>query len=129
MLPRGVIGLFPARPREYAPAALAPPESTRERGAPLEVAGLRKTFGGLVAVDDLTFSVKRGELIGLIGPNGSGKTTVLNLISGALTASDGSIVLKGHDLPAWRPPHRRLGASPAPSSLCVSCHPSPWSRT
>jgi branched-chain amino acid transport system permease protein len=111
-LPRGVIGLFPARPREYAPAALAPPEATRERGAPLEVAGLRKTFGGLVAVDDLTFSVKRGELIGLIGPNGSGKTTVLNQISGALTPDSGSIVFKGQDL-ARTGAHRiaRLGVA------------------
>jgi branched-chain amino acid transport system permease protein len=111
-LPRGVIGLFPTRPREYAPAALAPPEVIRERGAPLEVAGLRKTFGGLVAVDDLTFSVKRGELIGLIGPNGSGKTTVLNQISGALTPDSGSIVFKGQDL-ARTGAHRiaRLGVA------------------
>jgi ABC-type branched-subunit amino acid transport system ATPase component len=75
------------------------------QGAPLEVAGLRKAFGGLVAVDNLSFSVKRGELIGLIGPNGSGKTTVMNLISGALSADAGSIQFKGRDLartPAFR---------------------------
>ena len=68
------------------------------KGAPLEVQGLRKAFGGLVAVDDLSFSINRGELIGLIGPNGSGKTTVLNLISGALSADAGAIRFKERDL-------------------------------
>lgn len=58
----------------------------------------RKTFGGLVAVNDVSFSVKDGELLGLIGPNGSGKTTVLNLISGALRPSGGSIRLGGQEI-------------------------------
>src|SRR4029450_9514234 len=57
-----------------------------ERVAPLEVQGLRKAFGGLVAVDDLSFTIARGELVGLIGPNGSGKTTVLHTLSGARPA-------------------------------------------
>jgi ABC-type branched-subunit amino acid transport system ATPase component len=59
---------------------------------------LRKTFGGLVAVEDLSFAVRRGEVVGLIGPNGSGKTTVLNLISGALVADAGAIRFKDGDL-------------------------------
>jgi ABC-type branched-subunit amino acid transport system ATPase component len=74
-------------------------------GAPLAVEGVRKAFGGLVAVDDLTFTVPRGEIVGLIGPNGSGKTTMLNLISGALTPDAGAIRFKDRDLagmPAFR---------------------------
>lgn len=59
----------------------------------LKVNGLSKRFGGLVAVDQLTFSVCENELVGLIGPNGSGKTTVINLISGALSPTAGQIVL------------------------------------
>jgi branched-chain amino acid transport system ATP-binding protein len=61
----------------------------------LSVDRARKTFGGLVAVDDVSFGVKDGELLGLIGPNGSGKTTMLNLISGALKPTAGSIMLGG----------------------------------
>jgi len=100
LLPRGVIGLFPARPPAMpaAPASDQPAAIARADGAPLEVSGLRKTFGGLVAVDDLSFSAKRGEIVGLIGPNGSGKTTALNLISGALSADAGAIRFKGRDL-------------------------------
>jgi branched-chain amino acid transport system permease protein len=105
VLPRGVVGLFPARPRAIAEAAPASAASVTGQGASLDVIGLRKAFGGLVAVDDLSFSIARGELIGLIGPNGSGKTTVLNLLSGALSADSGAIRFKDRDLartPAFR---------------------------
>ena len=61
----------------------------------LSVAGARKAFGGLVAVNDVSFDVHDGELLGLIGPNGSGKTTMLNLISGALKPDSGNIELAG----------------------------------
>jgi branched-chain amino acid transport system ATP-binding protein len=61
--------------------------------AALSVIGAHKSFGGLVAVNDVSFDVRQGELLGLIGPNGSGKTTMLNLISGALRPNDGEIVL------------------------------------
>ncbi|MDD7972855.1 ABC transporter ATP-binding protein [Roseinatronobacter alkalisoli] len=61
----------------------------------LQIEGLRKVFGGLVAVNDVSFSVAEGELLGLIGPNGSGKTTTMNLISGALPATAGTIRLDG----------------------------------
>ena len=59
--------------------------------AVLDVNAARKTFGGLVAVNDVTFNVNSGEVVGLIGPNGAGKSTCFNLISGALEASAGSI--------------------------------------
>jgi len=61
----------------------------------LEVAGLTRRFGGLVAVDSMSFTLEAGEIVGLLGPNGSGKTTVLNLLSGALRADSGSIALRG----------------------------------
>ena len=61
--------------------------------AALSVIGARKAFGGLVAVKDVSFEVGEGELLGLIGPNGSGKTTMLNLISGALKPTAGEIRL------------------------------------
>jgi ABC-type branched-subunit amino acid transport system ATPase component len=57
----------------------------------LETDGLTKDFGGLRAVDNLALRVEEGEIVGLIGPNGSGKTTVFNLISGIYQATDGQI--------------------------------------
>jgi branched-chain amino acid transport system ATP-binding protein len=61
----------------------------------LEVHGLTRRFGGLVAVNDLTFDVNEGEMIGLIGPNGSGKTTTFSMLSGALKPSAGTIAFNG----------------------------------
>jgi len=80
--------------------------------AALSVHGARKAFGGLVAVNDVSFEVKAGELVGLIGPNGSGKTTMLNLISGALKPNGGRIDLAGHEI-SGRPAHAiaRLGVA------------------
>lgn len=64
----------------------------------LEAEGLCKTFGGLRAVVDVSFVVAEGEILGLLGPNGSGKTTVLNLIAGALRADAGRVKLAGKDI-------------------------------
>lgn len=61
----------------------------------LQLSGVRKRFGGLVAVRDVSFALEAGEIAGLLGPNGSGKTTVLNMISGALAPSGGEIALEG----------------------------------
>lgn len=61
----------------------------------LEINGLTKSFGGLIAVKNLSFTVHDQEVLGIIGPNGSGKTTVMNLISGVFHASSGSIHLNG----------------------------------
>ncbi len=71
----------------------------------LEVSNLRKVFGGVVAVDDVSFAVSPGELVALIGPNGAGKTTCFNLINGQLLPDSGSIRLAGKSiagLPAQR---------------------------
>ena len=64
----------------------------------LEVNGITKSFGGLVAVNNLQFSVDKGDVVGLIGPNGSGKTTSFNLISGHLKPDEGSIWFNGTDI-------------------------------
>jgi branched-chain amino acid transport system ATP-binding protein len=64
----------------------------------LQVEGLTKSFGGLVAVDDVTFDLPSGELHAIIGPNGAGKTTFFNLISGLLKADAGRVILDGMDI-------------------------------
>jgi branched-chain amino acid transport system ATP-binding protein len=69
----------------------------------LEVRGLTRTFGGLRAVHALTFQVAEGEIVGLIGPNGSGKTTAFNLVSGVLTPDAGQIRLGGETITGLRP--------------------------
>jgi len=78
----------------------------------LAVDGLTRRFGGLVAVDGVSLQVMPGEIVGLLGPNGSGKTTVLNLISGALKLDGGSVTLRGGAI-AGLSPHRiaRLGVA------------------
>ncbi len=76
----------------------------------LEVRDVTKRFGGLVAVNQMSFAVAPHEVLGIIGPNGSGKTTMLNLISGALRVSAGAISMAGHAI-SGLPPHKvaRLG--------------------
>jgi branched-chain amino acid transport system ATP-binding protein len=64
----------------------------------LEVEGLTKAFGGLVAVNGMSLAVSPGEVLGLIGPNGSGKTTLLNLIAGAIRPDAGTIRMEGEDV-------------------------------
>ena len=80
-------------------AHLAQPLAQRAKplaGSPLlEVRAARKTFGGLVAVNDVSFGVQAGEIVGLIGPNGAGKSTMFNLISGVLPLSAGEVHFLG----------------------------------
>jgi len=64
----------------------------------LEIQNLTKYFGGLKAVDDCNFQVHKGKITALIGPNGSGKTTVFNLISGIIKANKGKVLLNGKNL-------------------------------
>jgi ABC-type branched-subunit amino acid transport system ATPase component len=64
----------------------------------LIVSGLNKRFGGLQAVADVTFTVEPGTILGLIGPNGSGKTTTLNLLNGAVKPDGGTVRIDDHDL-------------------------------
>ena len=64
----------------------------------LEVTGLTKRFGGLVAVDNVDITVKKREIHALIGPNGAGKTTTLSMINGTLNPTEGSILFDGEDI-------------------------------
>ncbi len=73
----------------------------------LELRGLRKEFGGLVAVNDLDLDLEEGEIRGLIGPNGSGKTTLFGLISGFLHPTKGQVIWKGKDI-TKKPVHSRV---------------------
>ncbi len=70
---------------------------------PLEVEGLRKTFGGIVAVDDVSFDVEAGTLTGLIGPNGAGKSTTFNLITGMLEPDAGTVRFNGEEITGLEP--------------------------
>src|ERR1700694_6092264 len=64
----------------------------------LNVAKLTKRFGGFYALDGLSFHVASGEILGLVGPNGSGKTTAINVISGLYAPDGGEVVLDGTDI-------------------------------
>ena len=64
----------------------------------LQATGLTMRFGGLTALDALDFTVNEGEILGLLGPNGSGKTTFFNVVTGLYAASAGSVLLDGRDL-------------------------------
>ncbi len=76
----------------------------------LAVSGLYKSFGGVRAVDGVSFAIRRGELLALIGPNGAGKSTCFNMIGGQLRPDAGDIRFEGHSI-AGLPPRRiwRLG--------------------
>jgi branched-chain amino acid transport system ATP-binding protein len=69
----------------------------------LEAQNISKSFGGLLAVSDLSLGLDRGEILGLIGPNGAGKTTVFNCLTGFLPLDSGRIALEGRDVTGKRP--------------------------
>jgi branched-chain amino acid transport system ATP-binding protein len=70
----------------------------------LEATGMRKEFGGLVAVADVTFMIPEGSIVSLIGPNGAGKTTFFNMLTGVYKPTEGRVVFAGEDL-TGKPPH------------------------
>lgn len=72
-------------------------------GKLLEVQGLCKDFGGLRAIDDLSFHIREGEIFSVIGPNGSGKTTLFNVITGYHPATRGQVIFQGKDITNRKP--------------------------
>jgi len=68
------------------------------QGTALRVANLRKTYGSMVALDDLSFTVSSGEILGLLGPNGAGKTTTINMILGVLQPTSGTVQIGAIDV-------------------------------
>jgi len=104
-------------PEPPVPEPAVPVSALRPAGEPpgdrevvLEAVGVSREFGGVRAVDDVSFKVRRGTLTGLIGPNGAGKSTLLAMLAGTLSVSGGKIYYQGQDvthLPAYR--RARLG--------------------
>jgi branched-chain amino acid transport system ATP-binding protein len=76
----------------------------------LKISGLYKNFGGVQAISDLSFELAQGELLCLIGPNGSGKTTAVNLITGFIKPTEGEVYYRSRNITGW-PPYKivRLG--------------------
>jgi len=92
------------------PAGLGDDRSTRE--PMIEAEGITVRFGGLTANDDVSFSVREGEIVGLIGPNGAGKTTLFNAVAGLNRISAGAVWLMGRDVTDWSVHERaRLGVA------------------
>ncbi|OUL27700.1 high-affinity branched-chain amino acid ABC transporter ATP-binding protein LivG [Nostoc sp. T09] len=78
-------------------------EIIAENNIVLEAKSLTRRFGGLVAVNNVSFAVKKHEIFGLIGPNGAGKTTLFNLITALIPPSDGKLIYKGINISQLRP--------------------------
>lgn len=92
----------------------------RNKDSILRVEGLKKTFGKKIAVLDVSFSMKKGEIVGLLGPNGAGKTTVFYMIVGFIKATSGKILLEEHDIthfPMYK--RARIGISYLPQEASV----------
>jgi branched-chain amino acid transport system permease protein len=114
-LPNGVwslVGRFLPRPDRVEDWHDAAPLSERVKPAAgdtvLEVKAIRKQFGGLTAVNDITFSIQAGQIAGLIGPNGAGKSTTFNLITGVLPLTSGEVKFRGQTISGL--PSREIAA-------------------
>ena len=99
---------------DVEPVAAAAPVEWSERELVLDVEGLTKSFGGLVAVNDVSFHVRKGAIHAIIGPNGAGKTTLFNLITGLIKPDSGQVLLEGDDITGaepWKLVKRGVGRS------------------
>jgi branched-chain amino acid transport system permease protein len=114
-LPRGLTGLLWYRPARNAAGGLAPLPAPPAAAVPraeippatrwLEVAHITKHFGGLRAVDDVSFALENATVTSLIGPNGAGKTTLFNAIGGVIRVDAGTVAIGGRDV-TGRQPHQ-----------------------
>ncbi len=80
------------------------------RGLPIEITGLSKHFGAVLAVDDLSFTVEPGRVTGFLGPNGSGKTTTLRMLLGLVHPSAGTATIAGRNYQDLENPTSTVGA-------------------
>jgi len=71
----------------------------------LEIKEITKTFGGIIALNNVSFNVNKGEILGIIGPNGSGKTTIVNCITGFVKVSSGKVLFQGKNI-TGKAPHK-----------------------
>ena len=79
----------------------------------IEVEHLTKRYGGHTAVEDISFTVEDGCIYGLLGPNGAGKSTTMNIITGYISATDGTVRIDGHD----------IAEEPAEAKACIGYLP------
>ena len=116
---------LPFRPKRNAPDTSltlpARPRATATGQVLLQIEKARKQFGGVIAVNDVSFDVRAGEIVALIGPNGAGKSTTFNLITGVLTSSGGTISVLGQNIDRAPPQDVANSALPAPSSMSNWC--------
>ena len=109
--PAGLVGALGGLRARFAPEApMEPPgpmvmrqRRLAQRGTLLELEGLSKSFGGVIAVDDVDLKIRRSEIFGLIGPNGSGKTTLANLVTGLYRPDAGQVWLDDRRISRWPP--------------------------
>jgi ABC-type branched-subunit amino acid transport system ATPase component/ABC-type branched-subunit amino acid transport system permease subunit len=118
-MPQGIAGFFegrierrkrqerrlPAADTDGLVASIARRQMSDDGGTLVEITGVKKVFGGLVAIDNLSMAIKPGAIHSLIGPNGAGKTTLVNVLSGFYQADGGDIRLAGERITGW-PAHR-----------------------
>ena len=89
----------------------------------LEIEAVSLQFGGVKALDDVTYHIEKGEIFSLIGPNGAGKTSMLNCISGLYQPTSGSIRYKGQEIVNMKPYHRTtLGIARAFQNIALFAH-------
>jgi daunorubicin resistance ABC transporter ATP-binding subunit len=120
---RKVVGVDTGSPA--APSTSAAGVATGEAGAAIEIRGVVKRFGAFTALDGLSLTVARGEIFGLLGPNGSGKTTTINIISGLARPTSGSVRVLGYDV-TRSPRAARAGLGVVPQETALYEELSAW---
>jgi branched-chain amino acid transport system permease protein len=104
--PKGIVGLWERliglRPRRRAQPPVGRPAVPAENGPILVVSSVSKRFGGLLALDSVSFEVQRGEIFSVIGPNGAGKTTLFSCLVGTYPPTSGSVRFRGEELKGLR---------------------------